>query len=65
MTTLDIDDADGLEDLADRSRRAAKTARRTASADAPVRAMLLDIAERAEGLADAAEAAARWIQENR
>jgi hypothetical protein len=62
---LTIDDVDGLRDLADRSRRAAATARRTARAE-PVNSdaeeMLLDVAIRAEGLAQAADTLAAWVE---
>jgi hypothetical protein len=62
---LTIDDADGLRDLADRSRRAARTARRTAQAEAvnsDAKGMLLAVAERAEGLAEAVDTLAAWVE---
>jgi len=55
-------DADGLRDLADRSERAAKTARRCASAaDGKMLAMLTDLAARAEGVAFTAAAIAKYL----
>lgn len=62
---LTIDDVDGLRDLADRSRRAATTARRAVGAEpvsSPAGAMLLDVATRAEGLAEAADTLAAWVE---
>lgn len=62
---LTIDDADGLRDLADRSRRAARTARRTAQAqplNSDAEAMLLDVADRAGALAESADTLAEWLE---
>ena len=58
------DDADGLRDLADRSRRAARTASHTAaaSADAELRAMLADLASQLEVSATLAENIAGRIE---
>jgi hypothetical protein len=62
---LTIDDADGLRDLGDRSRRAARTARRAAGPEFPGEGTLekiLAVASCADRLADAAYALADWLE---
>jgi hypothetical protein len=61
---LTIDDADGLRDLADRSRRAAATAAQAADAErihSEARTMLLGVARAAEELAARADVLAAWL----
>ena len=61
-------DAEGLRDLAYRSRRAARTARRVAEAEKhnlDAEEMLLALAGHAEATADSADALAGWLEQAR
>jgi hypothetical protein len=62
---LDLDDADQLQDAAERAGRLARTARRIAATDTEVSGLLIDLANRAEAMAFTAQSAARWIEEHR
>lgn len=59
---MTIADADDMRGVADRCERVARTARRIAPAHgAPLSAMLLELAERAESVAFTATAVARFL----
>lgn len=62
MADLTPDDADGLRDLADRSRRAAKTARETAEDSAAARELLTNLAVHLEAAAVIADTVAGMIE---
>jgi hypothetical protein len=60
--TLDLDDAEGLRDAADRSRRVAGTARDVAPANGRAAGLLLDLAEHSEAAAVAADTIADLVE---
>ena len=61
--TFDRDDAEQVRDLADRVRRAARTARRVAVMDRDAAGVLTRLAEKADEFIAAAEGAAEWAEE--
>jgi hypothetical protein len=61
MAELSEEDADGLRDLADRSRRAARTARRVAPGS-QAEQLLVGMADHLEGVAETADTVADMIE---
>lgn len=62
MAELTPDDADGLRELADRSRRAARTARRVAPGSGEPEQLLIGMADHLEGAAETADTVADMIE---